>query len=80
MSIICCGVLQYLLGGVRRANGWLEMAKTRPHFPPTDSKEVLSVGCLLTVLHQTLQDPHPLQVSLPWNLRHLRGLLIALKC
>lgn len=38
------------------------------------------LGCLLTVPHQTLQDPHTLQVSLPWNLRHLRGLLIALKC
>lgn len=45
MSIICYGVLQYLLGGVRRVNGWLEVAKTGPHFPPTDSKEVLlSVG------------------------------------
>lgn len=45
MSIICSGVLQYLLGGVRRVNGWLQVVKTGPHFPPTDSKEVLlSVG------------------------------------
>lgn len=61
MPIICYGVRQYLLGGVRRVNGWLEVAKTGPHFPPTDSKDVLLSSGLPSYSSppDTSGAPHP---------------------
>lgn len=69
MSIICYGVLQYLLGGVRRVNGW-----------PISLQQILGklfslLGCLLTVPHQKLQEPPHLPGELAMESKASKGVI-----
>lgn len=68
MSIICYGALQYPLGGVRRVNRW-----------PISLQQILGkffslLGCLLTVPHQTLQEP-PLPGELAMESKASKGVI-----